>query len=110
MRLISELTWLTDSTSNKQYTKQTEADALVAWQDYLSAGVGKTKTHATSGFEFIGAAHVFQSGCDFQITSPRGDRPAAKDVIKMVNSITKKSPRGTKEIALLIHYRYVVLD
>ncbi|KAH9970167.1 hypothetical protein BJV74DRAFT_867453 [Russula compacta] len=94
------------NTSNKQYTRKMEDDAKAVWQGTLGTGVGNTEEYTTSDFRFSGAARVFQSGCDFQITDsgPSGDGVAIKDVIKMVNGITKAPPKGRKEIALLRHY------
>ncbi|KAH9970165.1 hypothetical protein BJV74DRAFT_263290 [Russula compacta] len=97
------------NTSNKQYTKRTEDEAKAVWQGALGAGAGKTKKNTTSDSRFTGEARVLQSGCDFRITDsgPGGDKFAIKDVIKMVNGITKVPPRGRKEVARLRHYRCV---
>ncbi|KAH9970155.1 hypothetical protein BJV74DRAFT_263023 [Russula compacta] len=91
-------------TSNKQYTKQTEDDAKVAWQGVLGGGVGYTEEHTTSDIRFSGAARVLQSGCDFQTTGPSGDSVALKDVIDMVGGIRRTPPNGRRDIALLRHY------
>lgn len=100
MHLISELFHWSDSMSKRQYTKQTEEDAKVTLQGALGGGVGYTHDFR---FPSAGMVRIFEFGCEYL------PRPFAV-VVKMVNNITRTRSIGGKYIAVLKHYRCVVLD
>lgn len=50
------------------------------------------------------------SGCDFQVMGPSRDGVTIDGVIRMANGLQNKPPSGMRVIAVLRHYRRVVLD